>query len=403
MKNSATREPALSGWPVPARNSFRSRDLAYAGLFGAAALLLPVVFHLFRLGHVFMPMYLPLVTLAFFARPSVAAATAFVVPLLSGALTGMPPFYPPVAGLMSLELAAMAAVIAAVASRRPRMNEWLVLPPVLVFGRVFYIGLAYAVNLAIGLPAAFLAGLSVLGGWPGIVLMLVAVPPLARLRRGREGTPVRGGVNARAAYFDSIAERWDGWEDLSALEARLAAGLERLGVGPDERVVDVGCGTGNLTRALLARLSAAGRVLAVDLSPRMIDTARRKVRDPRADWLVADARRLPVRDASYDRVICFSVWPHIDDRAGAAVEFARVLKPGGRLDIWHLASRAKINAIHIGAGGAVGEDLLPPVGETADLLRRHGFSIAAAVEDDEGYLVAAVRPEPASDDARALA
>jgi len=69
-----------------------SRDLARCGLFGAAALLLPVLFHLLHLGHVFMPMYLPLVALAFFASPTPAAVTALLTPLLSGAVTGMPPF-----------------------------------------------------------------------------------------------------------------------------------------------------------------------------------------------------------------------------------------------------------------------------------------------------------------------
>ena len=46
------------------------RELAYSGVFGAAALLLPVLFHLVRLGAVFMPMYLPLVALAFFKSRS---------------------------------------------------------------------------------------------------------------------------------------------------------------------------------------------------------------------------------------------------------------------------------------------------------------------------------------------
>jgi len=89
----------------------KNRDLAYCGLFGAAALLLPVLFHLVHLGHIFMPMYLPLVTLAFFVRPGMSALTALVVPLLSGAVTGMPPFYPPVAPVMSVELALMALII----------------------------------------------------------------------------------------------------------------------------------------------------------------------------------------------------------------------------------------------------------------------------------------------------
>jgi hypothetical protein len=164
------------------RSRFSAHDLAYCGLFGAAALLLPVVFHMVRLGHVFMPMYLPLMTLAFFVPPLPAAATALVVPVLSGAVTGMPPFYPPVAVFMSLELAAMATAIAAAVRRRPKANAWLVLAPVLLFGRALYVALVYAFSLAIKLPAGFMAGLSLLGGWPGIVLMLVVVPPVAKLR-----------------------------------------------------------------------------------------------------------------------------------------------------------------------------------------------------------------------------
>ncbi|MEN6559778.1 MAG: class I SAM-dependent methyltransferase [Acidobacteriota bacterium] len=374
-----------------------ARDLAYCGLFGAAALLLPVIFHLLRLGHVFMPMYLPLVTLAFFVRPGAAAATALVVPVLSGVLTGMPPLYPPVAGLMALELAAMAALISAIVSRRPRANELLVLAPALLFGRVLYVGLAYAVFLAIGLPAAFMAGLSVLSGWPGLVLMVIAVPPLARLRRGSGPAVSPAGDDARRAYFDSIADRWDGWEDLSALEARLASVLEGLGVGPDEAVLDAGCGTGNLTLALLARFSEAGRVVAVDFSARMVGEARSKVRDPRADWLVADIRRLPVPAASFDRVICFSVWPHIDDRDAAAAEIRRVLRPGGRLHVWHLSSRARINGIHAGAGGAIGRDLLPPARETAELLSRRGFRPETVIDGEDNYLVTAVRDGLAGD------
>ena len=165
------------------RSPLSPHDLAYCGVFGAAAMLLPFLFHLVRLGHVFMPMYLPLVTLAFFVRPMPAAVTAFTVPLLSGAVTGMPPFYPPVAAFMAIELAVMAALISGLVTWRSRINEWLVLVPVLLLGRVLYVGLVYAFSLVVELPAGFLAGLSFLKGWPGIVLMIVVVPPVAMVRR----------------------------------------------------------------------------------------------------------------------------------------------------------------------------------------------------------------------------
>ena len=157
-----------------------ARELAFCGLFGAAALMLPVIFHALHLGRIFMPMYLPLLALAYFVRPLPAAVTAIVTPLLSGAVTGMPPFFPPVAVFMALELSVMASLIAWVCTRWPRANEWLVLVPTLLLGRVLYVGLVYLFSLFIDLPAGLIAGLSFLSGWPGIILMIAAVPAMAR-------------------------------------------------------------------------------------------------------------------------------------------------------------------------------------------------------------------------------
>ena len=168
------------------------RELAYCGVFGAAALLLPVLFHVLQLGRLFMPMYLPLVALAFFVRPRAAAATAVATPILSGALTGMPPFYPPIAALMSLELGLSALVLSVLNLRFPRANPWLLLAPVLVGGRFLYVGLVYGFARVVELPAGFVAGVSLLSGWPGVVLMLVVIPPLVlRFARRKRREPPR--------------------------------------------------------------------------------------------------------------------------------------------------------------------------------------------------------------------
>ena len=196
--------------------------------------------------------------------------------------------------------------------------------------------------------------------------------------------------DAKVSYFDQIADKWDGWEDLPSLAAKLGAGLDKLGVGPDESVIDVGCGTGNLTRALLSRLSPAGRVVAVDISPRMVEEAGRKIRDPRVDWRVADVRRLPLPDAACNRAICLSVWPHIEDHGAAAEELGRVLKTGGCLHVWHLSSREKITQVHASAGEPIHNDFLPPAAETAALLERHGFLVTTVIDDADRYLVTAV-------------
>ncbi len=159
-------------------------DLAYCGLFGAAALLLPTLFHLVRLGHVFMPMYLPLVALAFFVRPLPAAVTAALVPMLSSLTTGMPPLYPPIGPVMSVELAAMTALIAAASRRWPVRHELVLMVPALLLGRVLHVGLVFAVALVVDLPPAFLAGVSLVSGWPGVVLMIAVVPFIVRAADG---------------------------------------------------------------------------------------------------------------------------------------------------------------------------------------------------------------------------
>ncbi len=201
-------------------------------------------------------------------------------------------------------------------------------------------------------------------------------------------------AHPKAAYFDDIADEWDSRNDQDAVGRRLEAGLEELGVGADETVVDVGCGTGNLTRALLSRLSARGRVVAVDISARMVERARGKVRDPRVAWHVADARRLPLAGASCDRVVCCAVWPHFDDRGAVAAELGRVLRSGGFLHVWHLIPRARVNEIHASAGEAVRGDVLPPAFETATLLAVAGFNVLSTIDTSDRYLVTATKRTP---------
>jgi SAM-dependent methyltransferase len=92
-----------------------------------------------------------------------------------------------------------------------------------------------------------------------------------------------------------------------------------------ERVVDVGCGTGDLTEQLARE--AGVPVVAVDLSPRMADLARARGL-PAAD---ADIERLPFPDGTFDAVLANRVLYHLPDLDAGLAELARVLRRGGRL------------------------------------------------------------------------
>lgn len=196
-------------------------------------------------------------------------------------------------------------------------------------------------------------------------------------------------ADPRIAFFDSIAEAWDGWHDLAALEKQFGEAFDAFGLSPSEKVLDIGCGTGNLTCALLKRLGPEGRVMAVDVSPGMLAYARRKAAaDPRATWVQTAADRLPVADAAYDRVFCFSAWPHFSRPEEVVREFCRVLGAGGYAHVFHFISRQAVNDIHTQASDpSIHSDLLVPVAALAALFKEGGFTVLEAEDTPARYVL----------------
>lgn len=197
---------------------------------------------------------------------------------------------------------------------------------------------------------------------------------------------------SKREYFDEIAPGWDAMVDAPAVRTRLQNVLDEVEISPAEAVLDLGCGTGILSSELCDRLGPGGSIIATDFSEEMILAAQKKINDGRVRWLKADAAALPLQDASVDRVICFSTWPHFPDPSAAAREVFRVLRPGGRFHILHVASRQTINAIHEGAGGPIARDLLPPAAEVSDLLLALGFRLERTEDSDDRFVVEVIRP-----------
>lgn len=199
-------------------------------------------------------------------------------------------------------------------------------------------------------------------------------------------------LRAKRAFFDELSGRWDELQDMDRLANRLREGLREFQVQPWEVVLDLGSGTGNLARALMEHLGKEGRVVAVDISMSMLAKAVAKCRDSRQFGICASGEELPLRAQTFNRAICFSVWPHFIEPWKVASELFRLLRPGGMLHIWHLIPRERVNAIHAQAGEAICGDILSPPEDVAQLLQKWGFEILEAVEDSEGYLVSARRP-----------
>lgn len=99
-----------------------------------------------------------------------------------------------------------------------------------------------------------------------------------------------------------------------------------------ERVVDVACGTGVLTRAAAERVGPAGRVTGVDVAFDMLEVARATpAGGAPIEWHQADAAAIGLPDGTYDVATCQMGLMFMDDKPGALAELHRLLAPGGRV------------------------------------------------------------------------
>jgi SAM-dependent methyltransferase len=146
------------------------------------------------------------------------------------------------------------------------------------------------------------------------------------------------------AFFACRAATWDKkfGDDLPAYCAAVAeAGIRRSGV-----VIDVGCGTGRALPPLREAVGPAGTVIALDMTPEMLDAARPAVQLAAAAMVVADARALPFADGSADAIFAAGLVNHLPDTEAGLRELARVTNPGGLLVLFHPSGRAALAARH---------------------------------------------------------
>jgi SAM-dependent methyltransferase len=119
--------------------------------------------------------------------------------------------------------------------------------------------------------------------------------------------------------------------------------LAWLAVEPDRDWLDVGCGTGALTQAIL-ETAAPRSIRGVDPSPGFIEHARAHTADGRASFEVGDAQALPVGDQSVDAAVSGLVLNFVPDPALAMQEMARVVRPEGRVAayVWDYADKMEL-------------------------------------------------------------
>jgi ubiquinone/menaquinone biosynthesis C-methylase UbiE len=108
--------------------------------------------------------------------------------------------------------------------------------------------------------------------------------------------------------------------------------IEAADLRPGERVLDVACGTGIVTRLAADRVGPEGSVAGLDPNPAMLAVAREAFSaEPPIAWHQAPAEKIPLEDERFDVALCGLGLQFFSDRVAALREVRRVLVPGGRL------------------------------------------------------------------------
>ncbi|WP_024326758.1 bifunctional demethylmenaquinone methyltransferase/2-methoxy-6-polyprenyl-1,4-benzoquinol methylase UbiE [Thioalkalivibrio sp. AKL19] len=138
--------------------------------------------------------------------------------------------------------------------------------------------------------------------------------------------------------FHSVASRYDVMNDLMSMGVHRIwkrYTLERTGVRPGMKILDLAGGTGDLAGAFAPRVGQKGQIVVCDINASMLEAGRDRMLDEghvgNLDFVQADAEQLPYPDDYFDRVTIAFGLRNVTRKERALAEMRRVIKPGGRV------------------------------------------------------------------------
>jgi len=185
-------------------------------------------------------------------------------------------------------------------------------------------------------------------------------------------------------FFDRMAVSWD-MHNIHD-DVKINAILDYAEITKGVSVLDVACGTGVLIPDYLAR--DVKKVVAVDISPAMINIANAKFSEPRVNFINADIEEANITEI-FDRCVVYNAFPHFLNPPNLIRTLADRLKPGGNLTIAHSMSREKINELHSGEACKVSVELMSE--SNLAMLFKDYFNVNVCLSNEAMYVVSGVK------------
>lgn len=218
-------------------------------------------------------------------------------------------------------------------------------------------------------------------------LALAHLAPLSLISTLRAHAEPAGGHHHRFDDPARFEERWEGPK--RDAEQRPAEVLSFCGVTAGHTAVDLGAGTGYFVPHLARAVGEAGRVVALDVEPKMVEWLTARIAREglsRAEARLAQPADPALAPTSVDRVLVVNVWHHLDDRAAYLARLVSALKPGGRVCLVEIKPEAPF--------GPPARYRLTPQALKAELAASPALVVGEAVLDLEHQYVVVATLKP---------
>lgn len=194
-------------------------------------------------------------------------------------------------------------------------------------------------------------------------------------------------MTSRQSFFNKLAKKWDNRFHTQELKKFLEKLVPMFGLREEQKILDVGTGTGILIPYLSKAVGSKGQITAIDYAKEMIKICKSKYGHlPNVSFSVNNIEDIDYFFDSFDSVICFGVFPHLENPEKALIQINRVLKKGGSLIISHALSSEEIKAHHHSSSSVVAKDTLPKEIEMRKILKQTGFFTTKITDEPGCYL-----------------